>query len=210
MLRREEPQATERPLVGGVGEGYALREAAFVAANDVRQTTIYRGVGEGSSVETINRFTPDQRRELDAIQAEGAKADVAGFNRARKNTGLLDRSKEPLVEVYDPNTGFVWENVGVRIVQAEQEWSGCVCVNPIGEDWYFTDEFGTVLFNSDDLAIADVGFLLDAFGRAVMSPDVLEDEAIVLLEVYAPGFGSVYQEVDLSWDEPRVYVPIPY
>ena len=122
---------------------------------------------------------------------------------------LSDRLVSIDVEVYDPNTGFVWENVGVRIVNSEQEWSGLVLVNPV-EDWYFADEFGTVLFDSDDLAIADVGFLLDGFDRAVLSPDGLEDEAIVLLEVYAPGLGSVFVDVDLSWDEPRVFVEIPY
>ena len=123
---------------------------------------------------------------------------------------FLDHLASLEVEVFDPITGFVWENVGVRIVEVEHEWSGCLCPNPIKDDWFFTDEFGTVFFDSEDLGATDIGFLLDSHGRAVMSPDELEDEAIVLLEVFAPGFGSVFQEVDLSWDEPRVFVSIPF
>ncbi|MCK5945541.1 MAG: hypothetical protein KAI24_26360, partial [Planctomycetes bacterium] len=40
-----------------------------------------------------------------------------------------------LVEVYDPNTNLAWENVSVRVVEADQEWSGCTCVSPY-LDWY--------------------------------------------------------------------------
>ena len=93
-----------------------------------------------------------------------------------------DRLVSIEVEVYDPVTNLVWENVAVRIVQADQEWSGCLCVNPVVDDWYFTDRDGLVFFDSLDLAIAEVGFLEDSFGRAVISPHLdertLDEEAL--------------------------------
>lgn len=113
------------------------------------------------------------------------------------------------VEVYDPLSGYVWEDVGVRIVQADQEWSSCICVNPLLDDWYYTDAFGVVFFAAADLAFADVGFQEDG-GEAVISPSPLEDEVTVLLEISAPGLGTVYQSVDLSWDEPSIFVSVPF
>ena len=74
------------------------------------------------------------------------------------------------VEVYDPVTNYVWENVGVRLVQADQEWSGCTCTNPDRNDWYYTDEFGVAFFSPRDIADADIGFQLDdALDKAVIS-----------------------------------------
>ena len=122
---------------------------------------------------------------------------------------LTERLAAIEVEVYDPLTGYVWEDVGVRVVQADQEWSGCVCVNPVVDDWYYTDAFGTVLFGAVDLAVADVGFQETA-GEAVISPDPLEDEVTVLLEISAPGMGSVFQAVDLNWDAPTNFVSVPF
>ena len=122
---------------------------------------------------------------------------------------LQNRSVLIEVEVYDPVTNFVWEDVGVRIVQAEQEWTGAIHVNPVVDDWYYTDPYGLILFSAADLAFADIGFQ-ESGGLAVISPDYLEDEATVLLEVSAPGFGTVYQSVDLSWDSPTVFVSIPF
>jgi hypothetical protein len=121
-----------------------------------------------------------------------------------------DRLVSIEVEIYDPVTNFVWENVAVRIVQADQEWSGCICSNPRLDDWYYTDRDGLVLFTAADLGLADVGFLVDGFGRAVLSPARDEDQASVLLEVTAPGLGTVFQEVDLTFDVPDVFVSIPF
>ncbi|MEQ1632177.1 MAG: hypothetical protein ABL997_07370 [Planctomycetota bacterium] len=114
-----------------------------------------------------------------------------------------------LVEVYDPVTNFVWQNVGVRIVESEQEWSQCLCVNQY-EDWYLTDGAGQAMLTEYDLAYADVGFREDGNGRAVLWPGQFEDEATVVLEVWADGFTPVFVEVDLCFCQPDVFVAIPF
>lgn len=120
------------------------------------------------------------------------------------------RPAEIEVEVYDPVTGGVWENVGVRIVQADQEWSGRTVVSPYPDDYALTDPTGLVYFSPFSIAAYEVGFLLDAAGRAVIGPDIDEDEAYVLLEVWAPGFDAVYAEVRLTWGEPYRFVSVPF
>lgn len=114
-----------------------------------------------------------------------------------------------LVEVYDPVTNLVWENVSVRIVEADQEWSQCTCVSPY-VDWYLTDQTGRVLLDEYLLADADVGFLEDGKGRAVLGPRRDEDQATVVLEIDALGFVPVIVEVPLSWDQPDVFVEVPF
>ncbi len=114
-----------------------------------------------------------------------------------------------LVEVYDPVTNLVWENVSVRIVEADQEWSGCTCVSPY-VDWYLTDATGRVLLDEYLLARAGVGFLTDYAGRAVLSPLTSEDQATVVLEVDAVGFTPVFVEVPLTWEVPDVFVEVPF
>lgn len=114
-----------------------------------------------------------------------------------------------LVEVYDPVTNFVWENVGVRVVEADQEWADWIYTNPF-VDWYLTDTTGQVLLTEYDLAMADVGFRQDANGRALIFPRGFEDQATVLLEVWAEGFASVFVEVDLCWCQPDVFVAVPF
>ena len=114
-----------------------------------------------------------------------------------------------LVEVYDPVTNLAWENVSVRVVEADQEWSGCTCVSPY-LDWYLTDSVGRVLLDEYVLGDAEVGFLEDSFGAAVLSPVYSEDEALVVLEVDAVGFAPVIVEVPLSWDNPDVFVEVPF
>lgn len=114
-----------------------------------------------------------------------------------------------LVEVYDPVTNFVWQNVGVRIVEADQEWAGWIYSNPY-EDWYLTDSAGQILLTEYDLAMADVGFRQDANGRALLYPGGFEDQATVLLEVWADGFLPVFVEVDLCWCQPDVFVAVPF
>jgi hypothetical protein len=121
-----------------------------------------------------------------------------------------DRGVAITVEVYDPVSGFVWEDVAVRVVEAEHEWSGLIVVNPDANDWYYTDHFGVVDLGPYELAAADVGFIEDGSGRARIGPGLGEDEAVVLLEVWAPGLGSVFEQVDISWEEPEVYVRIPF
>ncbi|HEB51912.1 MAG TPA: hypothetical protein ENI87_01525 [bacterium] len=114
-----------------------------------------------------------------------------------------------LVEVYDPNTNLVWDGISVRIVESYQEWSGCTCANPYTE-WFLTNQDGRVLLDEYDLADAQVGFQQDYNGAAVLGPGYGEDEATVLLEVDAIGFAPVYVEVPLSWDDPDVFVEVPF
>lgn len=114
-----------------------------------------------------------------------------------------------LVEVYDPVTNFVWENVTVRILEADQEWCGCTYVSPLDAS-YLTDVSGRVLLDEDRLAAANIGFLEDGFGRAVLGARSFEDQATVLLEIDAPGFVPVYVEVPLRWDQPDVFVEVPF
>jgi hypothetical protein len=114
-----------------------------------------------------------------------------------------------LVEVYDPVTNFVWENVSVRVVEAYQEWSACICISPYADE-YLTDSTGRVLLDEYVLAFAEVGFLLDANGLAVLGSGFDEDQATVLIEVSAEGFVPVYVDVPLTWDQPDVFVEVPF
>jgi hypothetical protein len=122
---------------------------------------------------------------------------------------LESRLTSILVEVYDPETNLAWENVSVRIVESDQEWSGCTCVSPF-EDWYLTDSSGRVLLDEYLLASAQVGFLEDGFGAAILAPDYNEDEAVVVLEIDAVGFVPVFVEVPLNWGDPDVFVAVPF
>jgi hypothetical protein len=124
------------------------------------------------------------------------------------------RPEEPrrvsiLVEVYDPFTNLVWENVSVRVVESWQEWSGCVCKSPFA-DWYLTDSAGRVLLDEFVLSDAQVGFQEDGIGRAVLAPYRDEDEATVWLEIDAVGFVPVFVEVELRWNGPDVFVEVPF
>ncbi|MBM4059504.1 MAG: hypothetical protein FJ265_00195 [Planctomycetes bacterium] len=114
-----------------------------------------------------------------------------------------------LVEVYDPYTNLVWENVSVRVVEADQEWSNSTWTSPYA-DWYLTDGSGRVWFDEYLLGAAEVGFFEDVVGRAMLSPRLDEDEALVVLEVAAAGFFPVFVEVPLRWDEPDVFVEVPF
>ncbi len=130
------------------------------------------------------------------------------------NSHATVRSAEPRlvsieVEVYDPETNLVWENVSVRIVEADQEWSGCTCGSPY-LDWFLTDATGRVFFDEYALADAAVGFLVDDLGRAVLGPYRDDDEAVVVLEIDALGFAPVIVEVPLRWDRPDVFVEVPF
>ncbi|GDY02734.1 hypothetical protein LBMAG49_20630 [Planctomycetota bacterium] len=113
-----------------------------------------------------------------------------------------------LVEVYDPVTNYVFENVAVRIVEADQEWSQCTCSSPYF-DWYLTDSAGQAYLDEWALGYSQVGFIEDAYGNAIIGSRSYEDQALVVLEIDADGFFPFYVEVDLSFDWPDVYVQVP-
>ncbi|HLU39007.1 MAG TPA: hypothetical protein VK081_06455 [Planctomycetota bacterium] len=114
------------------------------------------------------------------------------------------------VEVYDPKTNGVWQGVGVRPVEAYHEWSRRTV--PAGDPdlWLFTDETGRVLFDSAFLGDADLGFLEDQAGLAIIESDRDLDEAFVLLEIDALGFDRVFVDVPISWHQPSVLVSVPF
>lgn len=136
-------------------------------------------------------------------------AACGGNRRGTTLVGAPYRLTSILVEVYDPVTNLAWENVSVRIVEADQEWSGCTCVSPY-LDWFQTDSSGRVLLDEYLLADAEVGFVEDEFGAAILSPLIYEDEALVVLEVDAVGFAPVIVEVPVSWHDPDVFVEVPF
>jgi hypothetical protein len=129
----------------------------------------------------------------------------------RKTTVLvLPAELEPValeVEVYDPVTNFVWENVAVRIVEAEVSGAGGTFTNIFPDDWYFSDQNGLVFFDSYIFADAQVGFLIDALGQAVLD---VGETARVVVELDALGFTSVVVEVFLTWDQPQLFVSVPF
>ena len=106
--------------------------------------------------------------------------------RSRRATVVVveqPRLTSVLVEVYDPVTNLAWENVSVRVVEADQEWSGCTCVSPYF-DWFLTDSSGRVLINEYLLADAEVGFFEDSTGAAQVAAvafvDGAENRVIIL------------------------------
>ncbi|MCA8943483.1 MAG: hypothetical protein KDB80_13045 [Planctomycetes bacterium] len=135
-----------------------------------------------------------------------------GHRRAKLvvDTQPLPRTVAIEVEVYDPVSGFVWQDVSVRIVEAYHEWSGCVCESPWFDDYYYTDSSGLVYLDEYSLAFAEVGFLEDTEQRAIVESGRFEDEAVVTLEISAPTFETVWVDVPVSWDEPIAFVSVPF
>ena len=114
------------------------------------------------------------------------------------------------VEVYDPVTNFVWEGVGVRIREAWLEWSNQVVPNGDPAVRHLTDITGLAYFSPGDVADAQVGFIEDLFLRAQLEGYDDADEAIVQVELSAPGFPIVLVDVPVSWNDPNAFVSIPY
>ena len=140
---------------------------------------------------------------------------ASACHRHRRATVVVQSQPQPRtvsieVEVYDPISGFVWQDVGVRVVEAYNEWSDCLCENPKFDDYYFTNSSGLVFLSEFDLAFAEVGFIEDSSQRALLEPGTSADEAVVTLEISALTFDTVYVDVPLSWDDPNVFVSVPF
>lgn len=114
------------------------------------------------------------------------------------------------VEVYDRFNGQPLEGALVRVVRSYQEWSGLTLASPFNDEFFATDFTGYVGFGAYDLADYQVGFLLDGIGQAVIAPGVFEDEVIVTLEIRLPFEPAIRVDVPLDWDDPAVFVEIPY
>ena len=113
------------------------------------------------------------------------------------------------IEVFDPVTQFVWEGVTVRIVEADQEWSGLTVPSPY-QISLLTNSNGRVFFDAFALADASIGFLEDQNGRAVLGDGEGEDQARVMFEISAAGHTPVTLLVPLSWSVPDVFVAVPF
>jgi hypothetical protein len=114
------------------------------------------------------------------------------------------------VEVYEPSTNRVWVNVGVRIVDAYNEWSDDWHTNPNPQDWRYTDDTGVARFSAHAIADANVGFKEDGYGQAVLDAEPENDEATVTLEIWAPGHEAVIVRVDLCWCYPYAWISVPF
>ncbi len=114
------------------------------------------------------------------------------------------------VEVYDPVTNLVWKGVSVRVVEGAMEWSSATIKNSDPDDWLLTGNFGTVLFDAHELTHVGIGFMEDDSRRAILTADVDEDEAYVLVEIAAEGFNPAQVDVKVTWDKPNVFVSVPF
>jgi len=113
------------------------------------------------------------------------------------------------VEVYDPATNLVWQGVSVRVVAGTMEWSG-VTIPSASVAWLVSDSAGLVLFDEYALASAGIGFVEDQLGRAMLEPDLDRDDAVVEIEISAPGFVTVRAQVPLSWEDPDQFASVPF
>ena len=153
------------------------------------------------------RFTGVLRTDVHPILPTEGHAPKRAFRRVVGDVG--DSAVE---QVIDPISNFLLENVEVRVIEAFNERLGVTQVNPDpgGATAMFTDSLGLVFFDEFTLAAADVGFIEDSEGRAMLEPFDDSDQAIVTLEVSAPGFSTVLVDVPLSWEQPDGFVPVPF
>jgi hypothetical protein len=98
-----------------------------------------------------------------------------------------DRPVGLTVEVRDGVGGGLLSGATIELIEVEHEWSGCVCVSPY-EVFGITDGSGQVRFEPEDFADAEVGFLEDRVGRAILRGRPDQDEAIVTVLVTRPGY----------------------
>lgn len=104
--------------------------------------------------------------------------------------------------------GYAWEGVEVRIVEAWNEWSACVCKGR--EPWSvdFTDRDGQVIFGPKALAYAELGFQEEPGGVAVLGSRSHDDEAVLKLLVGHDKLGWVKFDVPLTYYESSATVTI--
>lgn len=114
-----------------------------------------------------------------------------------------------LVEVVDDVTGLPLPAVRVRVLEAYQEWAGSYYTSPY-QDVFLTDVDGLVFLDEYILSWQDVGFREDGIGRSLLYPGGYEDEADLLIELDADGFPPVLYWVTVRWDQPDVYVQLPF
>ncbi len=109
------------------------------------------------------------------------------------------------VFVHDKD-GFAWKDVEVRIKEAWNEWSACVCKGK--EPWSkdYTDADGEVVFGPRELARSDIGFVENEAGAAVIGSFPDDDEAVIRLIVGDDSLGWVEIEVPINYHEPHVEV----
>lgn len=169
--------------------------------------------GSGERGMGIENLTPTMRRILSSsvLVSLLALTSCHGHRHGRSIVVTSDpRLASVEVEVYDPASGYVWEDVSVRIVEASHEWSGVTITNPDPQAWFLTDEYGVVYFDPTQLALARIGFVEDTAGRALIEPEYDRDEATVVVELSAPGFPIVLADVYIDWTYPDAFVSLAY
>ena len=142
-----------------------------------------------------------------------AALTACGGGRDRGPVVVVPAAPRPVsieVEVFDPVSGFVWQDVGVRVVEAYNEWSNLFVETPLVDAFYYTDENGLVYLDEFLIADAAVGFAEDIGSGAILESLSGRDEATVTLEVWGPGFTPVFVDVVLTWDEPDVFISVPF
>lgn len=104
-------------------------------------------------------------------------------------------------EVRDGTSGGLLSGAKITLVEVEHEWSACVCKSPF-DVFGITDQTGQVRFEPEDFAAAEVGFLEDGHGRAVLQGHPNKDEAIVVLVVTRTGYRDELVKILLSNAQP--------
>lgn len=132
-----------------------------------------------------------------------------GGHRHPASVRLSPRPVTLQVEVYDPATNFVWQGLGISVIEADHEWSGCKC-SAAQDIVVYTDDVGTAFFSSTLLADVEVGFREDLYSRAVLGPGSDEDEVVITIEVGDPSLGYVYFDVPIDFSKPEVFVSVPF
>ena len=106
--------------------------------------------------------------------------------------------------------GLSIEGVEVQIIGGWQESNDLSYHAPTPAYRGFTNSLGFVTFEAEDLAAAQVGFIEDEDGRAVLLHEFTENEAIVTLRIGAVSLGWIEVDVHVSHAEAHAHVFIEF
>ena len=144
-----------------------------------------------------------------ALLALVSLSSGCGGHRTPAKIKIYPRPVSLQVEVYDPATNLVWEGLGVSVIEADHEWSGCRC-SSAKDVVVYSDRSGTAFFSSALLGDIEVGFQEDGYARAVLGPGRDEDQVVLTIEVGDPTLGYVYFDIPIDFSDPEVFVSVPF
>ncbi|HMQ23782.1 MAG TPA: hypothetical protein PKE00_14915 [Planctomycetota bacterium] len=104
----------------------------------------------------------------------------------------------------------VWQGMTVRLLEAWNEWSDD---RRQGKDPWATlktDDRGVVYFNSEDIASAELGFLEEPKGIAVLHSDRWRNEAVFTVEVGDDTLGWIEVEIPVRFPATHLDVEIEF